>query len=315
MNNSESKLKNLSVGTFTDVKQIEASSFDIISDHYKPTEKFSRKEIELKYLREKAEFGMLATRYEVCGEMFVAHRCLDCGKVCYTHTGSCNLRICSSCCKKQYWRIKKRILRPIEAFGYVRGQKYRNIMTREITLTWKEPLTETNYQNIIIDRRKEVNKLLNHYRRKGILLGSLIVFETKRSSKDLTRIHIHAHILAITKYISQRELSQRWEKISGNNVVWIQLRNPESSIGYLLKHIYKPPEILPSDVVLFLKTFLNRRRVTSNGILYKMKILTCDKAITFNLICCYCGSDSLEILGITSIWKLARKLEPWCADG
>ena len=273
------------------------------------TNNWSRKALELKYMKEyEVKNNLLAelktpksSRYETCGQFFRIYKCDLCGKKTITHTFSCNLRICSECCKKQYWRIKNRLWRIIEPYGYLRG-KYKKFMLREITLTWKEDIQNSNPKTIITERRKQINKLINHYRKKGIIKGSIKVFETKRSSEDFTRVHIHAHILTISSYISQNELSKKWNKITNNPITWIKLRRTEQAIGYLLKHIYKPPEILPSDVPLFLEIFENRRRISTDGILFSLNF-TCDKAITLTLICSNCGNelDNYEILSFYQI--------------
>jgi hypothetical protein len=274
--------------------------------------KWSRKAIEIKYIREYEEKNNLleelktpkSSRYENCGQFFRVYKCDNCGKKTLCHTFSCNLRICSECCKKQYWRIKGRLWRILEPYGYLRG-KYKKFMLREITLTWKEDIQNCNPKTLITDRRKHINKLINHYRKKGIILGSIKVFETKRSSENLTRIHIHSHILTVSRYISQKDLSDKWNNITGNPIVWVKLRRTEQAIGYLLKHIYKPPEILPSDVPLFLEIFEKRRRISTDGILFKVNF-TCDKAITLHLICSNCGSE-LEEFEILSFYQIVQE--------
>jgi len=277
----------------------------------------SRKMLELEFLekweREKnKDYGELrnliplTTRYESCGTEFKTYRCEKCGKYTITHTNSCNLRICSDCCKKQYWRIKGRYWRILEPYGYLRG-KYKKYMLREITLTWERDIRLCNSKELITKRRKEINRLINHYRRKGVILGSMKVFETKRSSGDLSRIHIHAHVLVISGYISQKELSEKWKEVSGNPIVWIKLRRAEQAITYLLKHIYKPPDILPRDVPLFLEIFENRRRITTDGILFRVGDFTCDMAITSPLRCWNCGNE-LEIFEIKSMFMIITEL-------
>jgi len=273
---------------------------------------WSRKAIELKYLREYEEKNNLldetktpkSSRYENCGQFFRVYTCSLCGKKTLCHTFSCNLRICSECCKKQYWRIKGRLWRIIEPYGYLRG-KYKKFMLREITLTWKEDIQSCNPKTIITERRKQINKLINFYRRSGKILGSIKVFETKRSSEDLTRIHIHSHILVIARFISQEDLSRKWNEITGNPIVWIKLRRTEQAIGYLLKHIYKPPEILPQDIPLFLEIFEKKRRISTDGILFKVSF-TRDKAITLTLICSSCGSE-LEEFEILSFYQIIQE--------
>jgi len=167
-------------------------------------------------------------------------------------------------------------------------------MLREITLTWDQDIQTCKLDQVIKDRRKQINKLINSYRRSKVILGSVKVFETKRSSKDFARIHVHSHILVISSWIDQKKLSDKWNKITGNPIVWIKLRRIDQALNYLLKHIYKPPEILPRDIPLFMKVFKNRRRITTDGVLFGIKfwnkIFTCDRAIT----CQFCGKDLYE---------------------
>ena len=308
-NSSTSKLKNLS---FKGLNLTSDSILNLARKLEENSNKWSRKAIEIKYMREyEVKNNKLdeiktpkSSRYENCGQFFRVYKCDVCGKKTLTHTFSCNLRICSECCKKQYWRIKRRLYPILEPYGYLRG-KYRKFMLREICLTWKEDIQNCNPKTIITDRRKNINKLINFYRRKGIIKGSIKVFETKRSSDDLTRIHIHSHILVISSYISQEDLSNKWNNITGNPVVWIKLRRCEQAIGYLLKHIYKPPEILPCDIPLFLEVFEKRRRISTDGILFKINF-TCDKAITLTLVCSNCGSELIEF-EVLSFYQLVQE--------
>ena len=267
--------------------------------------KGSRKLIEIKHLWKDETLRLKTIRYMFCGQVYRSYHCEDCGNKTIVHTNSCNLRICPTCCKKQYWRIRNRLWTTLEPYGYVRG-RFRKFMLREITLTWEKDIRDCDLTKIITDRRKQINKLLNHYRRNGKIKGSIVVFETKRSTNDLTRIHIHSHIMVISSYISQNELSKKWEKISNNRIVWIQLRRTGQAIGYLLKHIYKPPEILPRDVPLFLKVFEGRRRLSTNGILrgieYWKKNLTCDMAIK----CKFCGHE-LMVFEVKSLRNISME--------
>lgn len=312
MTNNNSKLQYLKLTDFANIKTnvgLLVDGQNLLNLNLEMDEinrKDSAKNIQIEHLWKEESLRLKTIRYMFCGQVFRSYHCDHCGHKTIVHTNSCNLRICPICCKKQYWRIRNRLWSTLEPYGYVRG-RFKKFMLREITLTWEKDIQDCDLSRIITDRRKQINKLLNHYRRKGKIKGAIIVFETKRSTNDLTRIHIHSHIMVISSYISQNELSIKWEKISGNRIVWIQLRRTGQAIGYLLKHIYKPPEILPRDVVLFLKVFDGRRRLSTSGILrgieyWKKENLTCDMAI----MCKNCGYE-LMVFEIKSLREISKE--------
>ncbi len=260
--------------------------------------KYSRKSLEIESMWKHEELRMRAIKYGVCGSVYKRYKCDHCGTQTITHTNSCNLRICEKCCKKQYYRIKSRLREVLKPYSYDRN-RYKIKMLREITLTWRESILDTDLNNVIKERREQINKFLKYFttgstrgsdKRIKRIFGTIKVFETKRSKRDPTRIHVHAHILTISKYIPKSEISRIWKRITGNWVTWITKRKFNEAIGYLLKHIYKPPEILASDVPMFLRIFANRRRISTTGELFKVDLwsfLPCDMAI----ICSTCGHD------------------------
>lgn len=273
----------------------------------------SKKALQLNHMRKWEESRGVTgvpkwVRYLNCGRKFKVYKCGNCGQDNITHTDSCNSRVCAYCCRKQYWRIKNRVWRPLEHYATQRG-KYKKWGLKEITLTWKEDVQDADKKNLIKDRRNQMNKFLKYFMssssrgeiREVMIKGNLKVFETKRSSKDFSRVHIHAHILTVARYIPQRELSRKWKEISGNEVVWITPRTAEQGLTYLLKHIYKPPEILPMDIPMFLEIFEGRRRITGDGEfndqwrrerhLPPLLDFTSNRAITLPLRCSNCAEE------------------------
>lgn len=244
--------------------------------------------LKLKAL-ERANLFKEANAYSLCGKFYKKMRCPNCKAEFHTHVNSCNLRFCEFCCKKIYLRIKERVMPIVKRYSNTQG--FRVV---EITLTWKEGVNESDNTELEI-RNKQVNKLLYWLQRRGKLKGSIKSYEMKRSSNDVLRLHIHVHILAVMRYVTQKELSEKWLKITkDSNVVDIRSRNPEGALNYLLKNLYNPPEILPSDIPTFIKLYYGRRRLITMGCFYRCRFSSYME-ITSEKYCGVCGYELDEV--------------------
>lgn len=250
-------------------------------------DKFSKKAIKIETLR-KAGLWKKAQRLEDCGRFWDLMECSCCKSTVLVHKSSCHLAYCPYCSKKTYWLIRERLQPIIDKYSYKPHQERGLYSVRELTLTWEEDvesLTQEKQKELKANRLEQVYSLLNPYRKKKRILDGVISFEMKRNPQN-HRLHVHVHVMLISAFLPQQELSSKWKAITGNPIVYIQQRKLRNAADYVLKHLRKEPEILPTDVVVYERVLgAGKRRVSTFGKhLYKMSF-TCSKETT---LCPFC---------------------------
>jgi hypothetical protein len=139
---------------------------------------------------------------------------------------------------------------------YVNRNPRQGYLLRQITLTSR------NTGELNPDQIKKFNKQV----KKAIELlmkcvkgwGALWVDEIGFNNSNL-----HAHILIYCPYIPQERLSEIWEQVSGNPVVWINQAKVPGPLAllYMLKYVSKPPSDDPRTIGALEVAFHGTRRV------------------------------------------------------
>jgi len=124
--------------------------------------------------------------------------------------------------------------------------------------------------------------------------GALIVDEVGFNNTNL-----HAHILFYGPYLPQRRIANVWNKVSGNQVVWITLADGKGrgALCYMLKYVSKPPSDDPEIIGNLEVAFHGTRRVHAMGIFYNFKGGEDDCAKNNPLSCPKCGARLVADIG------------------
>lgn len=220
-----------------------------------------------------------ATRLCECGQKFNIFHCESekyHEEILFAFPFRCELRICPNCCKKRASKLHREILEIIKKIDKTKTHKFA-MLTVTLNMSKGRLLSSDRLR----DFNKKVRKLINTLYPKVDGCGALAVLEIGK------RFNIHAHILVYGPYVSQREISARWLKITGDSyIVDIRaLHNQKQATSYLLKYIAKPPEFGKLEhYAIFLKALKGVRRLHRYGILYGFRV-----GKKKSLLCPYCG--------------------------
>ena len=188
----------------------------------------------------------------------------------------CELQICDICSGKRGFRVRKDIEKILKKTDKTKTHKF-SLLTLTLRMTRQRSITgnQVRYFN------KSVRKLINSLFSKSDGCGAIAVTEIGK------RFNIHAHVLVYGHYVSQRIITEKWYKITGNSyIVDIRAaRDHRKATGYLLKYISKPPRF---DQLVkyahYLKAVKGVKRLHRFGIFYGFSVL--DKK---PLLCPYCN--------------------------
>jgi len=235
-------------------------------------EKFQKK------LRD-AGFSSKAENFSKCKNDQVVLRCKDCGKH-HFYTKTCQLSVCPKCENSKRFQIVKRY------------EKLANSMENPKQID----LTVENYKELSKDHIQELRDYFTKLRDKYDFKGGLYTLEIVNKGRGW---NIHIHALIDTPYISQERLSNSWEEITGDPVVYIQkVGSPKRSLRYITKYITKPPELQDMEQGIdYIEATNNLRLLATFGDLYDMS----PKELPAE--CPSCGSEDLEWIGSMSFWS------------
>jgi hypothetical protein len=210
----------------------------------------------------------------------------------------CGLRFCPRCGPRSFKRLYAKYAPVLD---YVRKHQNSRFRLRIITLT------SLNIGSLSTAQIKAFNKFV----KKALKLlmqgvagwGAIWVNEIGRDNTNL-----HAHILIYSPYIAQPRLSQVWEEISGNPVVWISqaaVVGPKA-LCYLLKYVSKPPSEDPEFLGKLEVAFHKVRRVHTVALFYNFSGKDPDAEFSHWKLCPVCGADLKTIGGVLTLQEIAR---------
>jgi hypothetical protein len=142
---------------------------------------------------------------------------------------------------------------------------------------------------------REVRRLVREFYPKGGGCGAVGVAEIGEGN------NLHVHLIVAGGYVSQRHLSERWLKITGNSYV-VDIRavyQVRRAVGYVLKYMGKlPPLVDPADFAELLASLKGTRRLHTFGVFYNRL----GKPEKKPLQCPFCGG-SMRFDGETDTWR------------
>jgi hypothetical protein len=243
----------------------------------------------LKEERERiADILLEAGRYEesrkvrYCGEDVIAYKASCCGDT-VAYPMSCGHRLCPVCMRRRSARLATKVMNLIEGGFFLvpvkgeKGKKKRQYIKMKhpvlITLTKKNipKLTKKVYS----DFRRDITKL----RHRDIFdkcEGGFYGIETTETYDFETHTwHVHAHMIADTKFIPQGMLSEAWRDITGDSyIVDIRvIKDAEKAGKEVAKYIVKPGDFLqdPKLVDEFLNAVKGARLISTFGKYHNIK--------------------------------------------
>jgi hypothetical protein len=117
---------------------------------------------------------------------------------------------------------------------------------------------------------------------------------------------VNAHILFYGLYLPQSRIADVWNKVSGNQVVWITLADGRGrgALLYMLKYVSKPPSDDPEMIGKLEVAFHGTRRVHAMGIFYNFEGGQDDCGESDRLSCPKCGAKLVVDTGLRPMWYL-----------
>jgi hypothetical protein len=83
--------------------------------------------------------------------------------------------------------------------------------------------------------------------------------------------HVHLHVIVLSTWIPQRELSHHWKAVSPGRIVDIRLIPARDAISYLCKYMTKP-SVDYAKVRIVSDALASRRMYTAFGAAYKLDV-------------------------------------------
>lgn len=233
--------------------------------------------IEVEQILSLRGFPRLASRYSQCEKKHHLHRCPSCGAEKHG-ISTCGLRGCDNpACGRHRYRYVRKYTERLSAF---RGE------LKFITLTYGDIATaDPQTLNKVFSAATKTLRSFGHR-------GAVMVAEVKRTEKSI--LYLHIHCLSAGKYIPQKFLSWKWQKLTGRSVVDIRQVSEKGRVaGYIMKYLKKPPELGDSPAYAdFIIRFFKRRMVRTFGVFYRLK----DSFMKSDVECPYCG-DIMRYMG------------------
>lgn len=176
---------------------------------------------------------------------------------------SCHVKFCPYCAKARSFSIKK------NTASWLKSAEH----PKFITLTLKHSELDLSEQ---FERLYSCFKDLRRLKLwKSKIVGAIWFFEVKFNDKN--EWHPHLHIVADGKYLSQRQLSKEWERLTTDSpVVDIRsVKDPKKVSDYVAKYATKPCQLnrlkMPQRIELY-KSLQKRRLCGTVGTAFKMKL-------------------------------------------
>jgi hypothetical protein len=192
---------------------------------------------------------------------------------------------------------------------YLRTHQNRKLRLRIITLTSRNTGSLSPRRNR--DFNKDVKKTLRILMADCDMWGAIWVNEVGYDNTNL-----HAHILIFCPYIPQRRLSEVWEQVSGNPVVWINqaaVSGPKA-LSYLLKYVSKAPSNDPKFIGQLEVAFHKVRRVHSMGLFYNFAAKDPDAEQSHWKLCPLCGANLQMIGSVLTLREIASTKLPFIGE-
>lgn len=228
-----------------------------------------------------------ADKVRSCGHEFLVGKCTDCGaEPAYPLT--CDNRLCPDCNRRRAAVLIN------EHESMLKQIRYPKMVT----------LTFLSVQHINRQYIRWARSCFSKLRRRKIFAGvwgGIYSFEFTYTASIGWHPHIHA--LVGSGYISQAELSEVWEKITGARVVWVESvkkgrkhANKWQAVREVVKYPAKAQAWLgvPGLVDEFLTATKGTCLVYGFGALYKTKT---KKPSGKNRLCPVCGSSAVVVDG------------------
>ena len=129
---------------------------------------------------------------------------------------------------------------------------------------------------------------------------------------------LHCHAIVFGPYIPFETLQRTWRSLTGDSfhVNIKPVRDPETAVKYVLKYIFKAPNVDSfHDIAAYLLAIKGSRRIRTGGIFYNT--LRIEKPPKIEKVCPYCGCE-LEYTGnqiiekedaarVTNLWPLLKQ--------
>ncbi len=274
----------------------------VIRPSFKPLDEFEEEDHrDLAFRRAVADvlisnnLDSKAKRYLSCSRKGRIWRCEGPEQHGYFIPEGCDLRFCPRCAPRQFARLFKKHAAAVDR---MHSHARRGFMLRKIELTTENlgTLDTEQIKRFHAQVKKTFKTLM-----KGVEgWGALIVDEVGFNNTNL-----HAHILFYGPYIAQSRIAEVWNKISGNQVVWIRLADGKGrgALCYMLKYVSKPPSDDPEMIGKLEVAFHGTRRVHAMGIFYGFKSGEDHCAKNDPLSCPRCGAKLVADTG-RPIWYL-----------
>lgn len=202
---------------------------------------------------------------------------------------TCKSRVCPECQRRHANKYRRRFTKMVGAWKRRPGQA---VML--LTLTFRA--TGALITGAEIRRGfREVRRLVREFYPNGDNCGAVGVAEIGQGN------NLHVHLIVVGGYVSQRHLSERWLKITGNSyVVDIRaVRQVGRAVGYVLKYIGKLPSFVdPVSYGDLLAALKGTRRLHTFGCFYNRM----GKPETSKFECPFCGGK-LRFHGESDEWN------------
>lgn len=270
----------------------------------KPLEKFTHEDHEELEFRNKVaqvlvSAGLIkkAQRYQCCSRYGRIVQCTGEDRHRFFTLEYCGLRFCARCGPRSFSRLYAKYAPVLE---YVRKQGRTRFRLRLITLTSRNTGSLSAGQIQVFN--KQVKRALKLLMQGCGGWGTIWVNEIGRDNTNL-----HAHILIYCPYIQQTRLSQVWQEVSGNPVVWIEQANISGprALSYLLKYVSKPPSNDPEFLGQLEVAFHQVRRVHALGLFYNFTDNDADAENSHWKCCPVCGAALETVGGLLTIREIA----------
>lgn len=217
--------------------------------------------ISERFLRDVFDDEGLSNEYiklSQCGKDTIPFTCLEC-KEHFFVLKRCDLRICPTCSAYRAQALRVKYIPLIEAF--MRKSKGKKRLAF---------LTLTTINKGLMPKPEEIR--LHNLAVKKLVKA---LFEGGLSANELKGTYLHSHIVIFGHYVTQAEISRRWQKLTGCPIVWIEKVKGNSAriLNYVLKYITKPVTY-PKDYLgakwaaQYLKAFHGVRRIHTFGSFY-----------------------------------------------
>jgi hypothetical protein len=229
-----------------------------------------------------------ADRVHRCGRRLLKLSCAGESRS-FALAESCKSRVCPDCQKRHAAKMRREFVKLIGSWRKRPGQA---VML--LTLTFRSSGGRIVGSDI---RRgfREVRKLVREFYPKSAGCGAIGVAEIGGHN------NLHVHLIVGGGFVSQRALSERWLRITGNSyVVDIRaVRGVARAVGYVLKYMGKVPDYVdPVSYVDLLRALKGTRRMHTFGVWYN-GIERTDKE---KLKCPFCGGF-MRFEGETDSWS------------